>query len=41
LQLDELRLAERSPLRAAMDDDQGLAARPRGAEVYHGAGLIR
>jgi hypothetical protein len=41
LQLDELRLAERSPISAAVDDDEGLATRARLVEVDHRARLIR
>ena len=40
LQLDELRLAERSPLRAAVEDDEGRAAAAGVVEIDHRARLI-
>ena len=40
LQLDELRLAERSPLRAAVEDDEGRAAATGVVEIDHCARLI-
>jgi hypothetical protein len=40
LQLDELRPAERSPVGAAVEDDDGLARCARRVEVDHGPALI-
>ncbi len=41
LQLDQLRLAERSPVRAAVEDDEGPPATSRGVQVHRDAMLIR
>ena len=41
LQLDQLRLAERSPVRAAVEDDEGPPAASRGVQVHRDAMLIR
>jgi hypothetical protein len=41
LQLDQLRLAEGSPVRAAVEDDERLSLPARGVQVHRGAALVR